>query len=316
MRRRMQPPARQRGAIAIIFALLIVTLAISVAASLSYDMALDARRTATLLWQEQAREVAYGAESWVGDVLSQDAIDTETDHFGELWAIELPPLPVEGPGISGVITGQLEDMQGRFNINNLIDASGNMDPIALAQLQRLLESVGIDPAIAPVIADWIDPDVQPEFPQGAEDDVYTSRLPPLRAANRPLSTASELAVVEGLTPEQVEQLRPHLVALPERTRINVNTATPIVLQSLDDTLDATAVEFLVEDRQETGFDDVETTFASLVSPDVVTQLTDSSRYFRLRSIVRIGTVRFTMYSLLHRAPDGRITVLLRSFGTE
>ena len=77
---------RQRGGVALMFALLIVALAGSVAAAVSYDMVLDMRRTQSLLWQEQARLFAYGAEDWVGDVLVRDAQDTEDDHLGELWA--------------------------------------------------------------------------------------------------------------------------------------------------------------------------------------------------------------------------------------
>jgi hypothetical protein len=41
----------------------------------------------------------------------------------------------------------------------------------------------------------------------------------------------------------------------------------------------------------------------------------SSNYFRLRSIITIGTSRFTLYSLLYNR-DGQVRPILRTFGTE
>ncbi len=42
------------------------------------------------------------------------------------------------------------------------------------------------------MADWIDEDTQPGFPDGAEDSVYTGQGPPHLAANMPITRASEL----------------------------------------------------------------------------------------------------------------------------
>jgi general secretion pathway protein K len=110
-------------------------------------------------------------------------------------------------------------------------------------------------------------------------------------------------------------LEPHIVALPGRTGINVNTATPAVLQSLDENMTLPDVEGLVQEREASGFSDIETSFASLVTPDVLNRLEDSTQYFRLKVVVRIDTVRITMYSVLQRAPTGTVTPILRSFGT-
>ncbi len=314
--RRGSPPARQRGAVALMFAMLIVALCTLYAVSLAWDTTLDVRRTTNLLWREQAAQVALGAEQWVGVILTQDLQDSQTDHLGEIWAQQLPPLPVEGAGMSGDVSGGLIDLQGRFNVNNLLNSAGEIDEPSLEQFRRLLRALGLRPEIAGAVADWLDADTQPFFPDGAEDGEYTSRIPPYRSANSLVSSVSELAAVAGMDRDTYELLRPHVTALPGRTSINVNTATPAVLMSLDENLTAADAERLALEREEAGFADVNASFSPLVQPEVLNTLGESTNYFRLESVVRIGTVRLTMYSLLQRGPQGDVTPILRTFGTE
>ena len=92
----------------------------------------------------------------------------------------------------------------------------------------------IEPAWAPVIADWIDIDSDPGFPDGAEDAVYTSLTPPHRAANMPITRASEIMVMNGFGAERYAKLAPYITALPAGTGLNVCTASGIVLDSLVD----------------------------------------------------------------------------------
>jgi type II secretory pathway component PulK len=110
-------------------------------------------------------------------------------------------------------------------------------------------------------------------------------------------------------------LEQHISALPGRTPVNANTATPAVLLSLDENMTVADVESLVTEREATGFTDIETSFASLVTPDVLNRLEDSTQYFRLKVVVRIDTVRVTLYSVLLRGPQGSVTPVLRSLGT-
>ena len=110
---------KDRG-VALITAMLITALATMLAANLAWDNALDVRRTMVLLHRDQAIQVALGAESWVIGILGQDLEDSQTDHLGEIWATELPGLPIEG----GEVFGAVQDLQGRFNVNNLVDQNG------------------------------------------------------------------------------------------------------------------------------------------------------------------------------------------------
>jgi general secretion pathway protein K len=305
---------QQRG-VALITAILIMALITTLAFNLEWDNSLDLRRTYVAMYREEAIQAAIGAESWVLGILRQDIEDSDTDHFGEIWASDIPPLPLEGDDIRGEIFGQIQDLQGRFNINNLIDRDGNVDEPSLEQFRRLLIALGIDVRFAGIAADWLDVDKEAGFPDGAEDSIYTGIVPPYRTANQILTSTSELAALEGMDKATMDALLPHIAALPGRTRINVNTATGPVLQSLDENISVADVERLLSERQESGFADITNTFSSLVTPEVLNQLEETSDYFRLKVIVRVDTVRITYYSLLERGPRGDVTPILRSIGT-
>lgn len=307
-------PARQQG-VALITAILITALVSSVAISLAWDNALDMRRTMTLLYRDQAVHVAMGAESWVQSILRDDLSETDTDHLGEIWASDLPALPVQSAAVQGELFGSIEDLQGRFNVNNLIDQDGEIDELALEQFQRLLQVLEIDPRFAGIAADWIDANLEAGFPDGAEDAIYTGFIPAYRAANVPLSNVSELAAIEGMDKETFDILRPHIVALPGRTGINVNTATAAVLQSLDENLTASDVDGLVSEREDGGFADVQTTFSTIVTPEILPSIEDTSSYFQLKVVVQIATVRIIYFTTLQRGPRGDVVPILRSLGT-
>ena len=306
----MKRPARNRG-VALITAMLITAMATMVAANLAWDNALDVRRTMVLLNRDQAIQVALGAESWVMGILRLDLEDSETDHLAEIWAMELPGLPIEG----GEVFGAVQDLQGRFNVNNLIDDNGGVDEEALEQFRRLLFALGLDQRFAGVAADWIDNDIDASFPDGAEDSIYTGMLPTYRAANQALSSVSELAALDGMDKLTFNALEPHITALPGRTNVNVNTATPAVLQSLDENMTVADVESLIAERETGGFADVQNSFSSLVTPEILPSLEDSTEYFQLKVVVRIDTVRITLVSVLQRGPRGDVTPILRSLGT-
>lgn len=300
---------RNRG-VALITAILVTALAGSVAASLAWDNALDIRRTMVQLHRDQAIQVAMGAEDWVANILRDDLNDNPTDHFGDIWAQDLPPFPIDG----GELYGKIEDLQGRFNVNNLVDQNGQIDQDSLEQFERLLIALEIDPRFAGLAADWIDGDREPSFPDGAEDSIYTGITPGYRAPNLMLTSATELGALEGMQKEVFDVLAPYIVALPGRTLLNVNTAPPPVLQSLDESMSPADAERLAAEREDGGFVDIVNTFSAFSDVDV-NQLGETSSYFQLMVVVRIDTVRITYYSVLQRDPNGGVVPIVRSFGT-
>ena len=306
---------RYRG-VALITALLITALVGSVAAGMSWDNALDVRRTMVMLYRDQAIQVAVGSEGWVQSILKDDATNTESDHLGEIWATDIPPLPIDSEAVQGQIYGKIEDLQGRFNINNLIDENGKVDQPSFEQFERLLTALGLDTRLAGVAVDWLDEDQIETIPFGAEDPLYTGMTPSYRAANQRITTVTELAALEGMDRDSFQKLLPHVTALPERTPVNVNTATLAVLQSLGPNITVGDAEGLIALREGQGFVDFAGVFAPLVDPGLQQWISESTSYFQLKAVVQIDTVRISLFTVLHRDSGGSdVTAILRSLGT-
>jgi general secretion pathway protein K len=314
--------SRQRG-VALITAVLIVALATVLAVQVGYQGFLDQRRTVTTFALDQGFQIAVGAEAWVADVLRKDAQQAATvDDYTEEWAMRLPPLPVDG----GEITGHVDDMQGRFNLNSLVmwDQTSNelvTDPAAVARFAELLDILEIETKWAGLIADWIDTDIDPQFPDGAEDTVYTGLTPPYRTANMPITRTSELLAIADFGLERYLRLEPYVAALPVGTPINVCTAPPQVLDSLlgSQRQFTKAVQSTAQTRQQRCFPTLADLQAQL-NPKQKTDLIDgkvvaqTSSYFRLTSVVTLGTTQLTMYSLLYRQ-NNVVRPIQRSIGT-
>lgn len=320
-------PRRERG-IAALTALLVVAVATVLGVELMWAMTLDFRRTEALLLREQAAHFALGAEALAIEVLRLDAeADTDgIDSLDEPWAQE-QAFPID----SGTIVGFIEDLQGRFNLNNLIDAQGRKDEVAIEHFRRLLRlvaAVAEDPdaadpdSIVDAVVDWIDPDQVPEL-GGAEDGVYTAQDPPYRAANFWFTTVSELQAVQGITPTLYAALAPLVAALPPGNGaprpINVNTAPPLVLQALGADVSPTLVEDWLANRQTEPYPGVPEFLEpadGVVDPALQPYLAVGSSFFRVSVIVSIGTARLAMYSLLERSSQGTAIARLRSFDTD
>lgn len=307
--------SRVRG-VALITALLITALAGTVAASLAWDNALDVRRTMVMLYRDQAIQVAIGSEGWVRSILRDDGAQSQNDHLEEIWATDIPALPIDSEAVQGQIYGKIEDLQGRFNVNNLIDGNGEVDPVFLAQYERLLKLLDLDPRLAETTVDWLDPDQDETIPGGAEDPLYSGLVPPYRTADQPISNITELSAIDGMDLVSFEILLPHVIALPGRTAINVNTAGIPVLQSLGANIDLGTAEGLVQQREGGGFVDYATVFGTVVDQDMIPWLAESSEYFQLKAVVQIDTVRVSLFTLLHRDPNnGEVAPFLRKLGT-
>ena len=307
----MRRPAGQRGA-ALITAILVVALATAIAASLTWDLFLDQRRAFSRLTVDQGLMYSLGAEAWAKQILRDDAEENQVDHPAEAWAIQIAPLPIEG----GQIQGRIEDLNGRFNLNNLVDATGASDPAAIEGFRRLLLALELDVRLADRMADWIDRDLEPNFPDGAEDSVYLGREPPFRTANRPVTSISELLLVyPELGQAGYARLRPFVAALPRGTFININTARPEVMLTAAENMGLREAERIAMDRPEAGWESLEQ-LGDMIPAEARGALGVTSNWFRLSIRVDIGTQRFTMYSLLHRDASGSVATVIRSFTDE
>lgn len=308
----MNAPQRQRG-VAVITAVLIVTIGTIIAVNLMWQAGLNIRRAESALAADQGLMFVQGAEAWAADILRQDQVDSpNSDNLSEAWAIELPPLPVEG----GTITGRLEDLQGRFNVNNLLEPDGTENQRARTQFERLLSLLDADPALAGAVVDWLDPDTDMRFPSGGEDVAYSGADPPYRTANGAITSVSELMAVTGFDRDVYARVAPYLAALPIGTKLNVNTASDVLLASLSDDIDIATAGALIDERADADFPDIDKTFEGLVEADTLKEIDGVSEHFLLTATVTLGTNQLTMRSVLQRDPSGITRALFRSLGVE
>lgn len=117
--------AAQRGA-ALVVALLVFAVAAALMVGLQRDFTLQFQRGSNVFLGEQAWAYLMGAEDLAGVALGIDAIqdrarEAPRDDLSEIWAQESTPYALEG---GGWLMGSLSDLQGRFNINNLIADPG------------------------------------------------------------------------------------------------------------------------------------------------------------------------------------------------
>jgi general secretion pathway protein K len=315
------PPARQRG-IALLVAILLVAMGTLIAASIAYENAKTARYGAATFAFDQSVLVAEAAETLAAWGLREvKRSDNTHTYVGQGWDKPVGPVEVV-PDV--MLTASLEDMQGRFNLNSLVKADGTPDPVNMAAFQQLLASLGIEPKWAGYVVDWIDPDIVPSNPDGAEDSVYLGQAPPYRTPNMYITSASELLALPGFGRDRYKLLAPFVTALPVDAKINVCTAPGHVL----DAFIPGRQEFgrdeqaLAKERQTAGgcfpkLTDYQAAFggggAGGTQFQAADKFAENSSYFKLTSFVTIGTTEFNLYSLLYQDATGNVRAILRSY---
>lgn len=305
---------RQRG-VALLTAMLILAVVAIAGGAMLTRMNFAVHRSGNIWHDQQAWWYAIGVEQWISSILKRDFDHNDIDSLQDPWAKNAGLLPIEG----GSITGDIIDLQGRFNINDL--AQGDTEQ-ARKQFERLLQLVSdVDPLTARTltqsILDWLDPNSRPTRPYGAEDNFYLKLEPAYRTANQLMASPSELRAVRGMTAKLYRALKPYITALPKATAINVNTASPVILASLSKGIDLSTAKALVEKRMENPWNDTmeflqEPALAGLSNTLQTENLTVSSSYFMASGTVSLGRVRLDFYSILVRGNNGATRVLRHS----
>lgn len=304
----------QKG-VALITALLIVALATVITVELSTRLQLDIRRTSNIIASDQASLYLMEAEYWSRRILKDDRKNNNYDHLDEDWAMEIPPLPVEG----GSIQGKLSDLQACFNLNSLYQG-GKVNALAQDRFKRLMQKLSTPPGtdLSQAIIDWIDADINTTVPDGAEDGYYLNLEWPYRSTNQAIQSLSELRLIKGFEDDQIiQETKDWLCAFGSAADINVNTAPVEVLESLAAGISTTIADDIVANRQNTPYETMNDFLTTHKLSTIITNtngLSVSSDYFLLETEANIGQARTLMYSIIQRDNDGNTQVLARSQG--
>jgi general secretion pathway protein K len=316
--------AHQRG-VALLVAIVLFALATTLAAAITYNKAMAARRSAATFTLEQALQAGMAAEALAAIAL-EDAADQTRTQLDQEWAQPLGPVEIEGTGVW--IQAQVEDLQGRFNLNSVVkydQATGIYvpDDDNVAVFRQLLRRLDIEERYADLLADWIDTGIDPYGSMGGEDTLYLTQDPPYRPPNTFVTHPSELLALPGFGAESYGKIAPYVTALPVDAKVNVCTASGAVLDATKNDAqnqdEFTVLPNLVEQRENGCFPELAGYLNGVsadMKPKVEKRVADRSSWFRLRTNIRIGTAEFVLYSVLFRQQDQKVRTVQRSFGSE
>lgn len=297
--------------VALITVMLILALATILAVSMTSRQQLDIHRSANVFNFEQAYQYVLGAEFWAKQILQRDSEDNKTDSLKDDWATILPALPIEG----GQMRGQIEDLQARFNINNLVQ-NGKPQKLHVERFKRLLRNLELNEDISATVVDWLDSDEETGF-LGAEDNAYLNLSPAYRAANQTMEDVSELLLIKGVDFETYEKLLPFVCVLESNSDINVNTASAEVLSSIVKDITLEDAKTLIEDRNKETHDKLDDFLQHpLLKQKKINNegLSVSSNNFQLNSTAQIERISIEYSTILHRESDGSVALVKRSRG--
>jgi general secretion pathway protein K len=321
--RRRAARSAQRG-VALIVAILLVALGTILAAAVAYENAMTARRGTGTFAFDESLLIAQGAEALAAYGIRQFyQADPQHTYVGQGWDKPVGPMEVV-PGV--MLEASLEDLQGRFNLNNLVKNDGTPDAVNVAAFTKLLELLGLETKWAPMMVDWIDADIVPQNIDGAEDSVYMGQAPPYRTPNRYITSASELLALPGFGRDRYLLLAPYVTALPWKTTINVCTAKDKVLDAFlaSGQTDFSSTAGQLDKNRTAGstgcFPTLANYQAAFGDPKAWAQTQSkfgqTSAYFRLTSLITVGSAEFNLYSLLYRDATGAVRPIQRSFTSD
>lgn len=311
-----RPPRRQRGA-ALLAAMLTVMLVATLASAALWQQWRDVEIESAERNRVQANWLLLGALDWSRVILQEDSRanrSNQIDHLGEPWAVPLQEARLStflaaqnnvsqiDEGLADVqeafLSGEIVDLQSRLNLRNLLGSPGQ--PLAEEQVRpfmRLFARLGLPGSAAMQLALALQ--------QAAAGAAGESR------PNAPLMprTVRQLTWL-GLDAQLVARIEPYVTLLPERTPVNINTASAEVIWASAEELDWAKANQLVQLRANAPFK----TLAAAMQALGISGGLDSNahsvftQYFEARGRLRLGDNMLSLRSVIQRH-DMAVTTL-------
>lgn len=295
--------SRQRG-VAVITALLLTTLAITIVASLFWQQQVQVRSIENQRLQLQKQWILRGALDWARLILREDAKFSRVDSLDEPWAVPLSETRLDqyvedgqrdADAADASLSGGIVDAQGRYNLANLAN-NGAVNPGEVAVFRRLLSNLQINEALAAASADLI---ALGQIRAGGGATGASS------GSARPIAVThvDDLLAVPGFSPEALYKLKEFIIVLPRVSPVNVNTATPEVLAARIESLSVSDATNLVANRKAASFRDTADFYSRL--PGNSTALTDqqlsvTTNYFLVNGNVKMNRAGLSVQALVER----------------
>lgn len=294
----------QRG-VAVITALLLTTLAITIVASLFWQQQVQVRSIENQRFQLQQQWILRGALDWAGLILREDAKHSNVDTLDEPWAVQLAETRLDQYLENGradadiadaTLSGGIGDAQARYNLTNLC-SNGALNPAEVSVFARLLQQQNLDPRLAQATAVSMAASLGASAASG-NDNAQQHAPQPMK-----LTQLDDLLAVPGFTPAILERISEWAIFLPRTTPVNINTAPAEVMSAIIETLSPSDAAQLVRSRETATFRDL-ADFANrlpgrslIVSP---TRASVTTNFFLVNGKVHISRAEMDMQALLER----------------
>jgi general secretion pathway protein K len=307
MNMRHSSPSRQRG-VAVITALLLTTLAITIVASLFWQQQVQVRSIENQRLQLQKQWVLRGALDWAALILREDAKHSSVDNLDEPWSVPLAETRLdqyvetrraEDDVADATLSGGISDAQARYNLTNLAQ-NGLINPAEVAAFARLLYNAKLDPALAQATADAL------AKAQKTSNATSAATMSAGQTATQPVllfTYLDDLLGVPGFEPAMLDNLKDFVIFLPRPTPVNVNTAPAEVLAARIDALTLSDATSLTTSRSAASFRDLADFSHRLPGKSYTLPASDASvttTYFLVNGNVRMSRAGLAVQALVER----------------
>ncbi len=313
MRRHIARPssrARQRGA-AILLAMLTVVLVATLASAALWQQWRAVEVETAERARAQSTWVLSGALDWARLILSEDGRKGGTDHLSEPWAMPLEQARLStflaadrsdslaaDASANAFLSGQINDLQARLNLRNLVQDDGKVHPPTLRMWERLFAQLGLAPKQLDTLVAQVTRAQRAGTAALAANQALDANMDGPLWPQEP----EQLAWL-GLDASTLARLQPYIAVLPERTPVNLNTASATVLAACLEGLRPSDAQRLLQARRLRpweNLDDVKTAARlPLLSLDTQ-QLGLSTRFFALQGALQIEGRTVQEYSVVQR----------------
>jgi len=308
MTRRLPPRPRQRSrGVALLMALIIVTLVAALAAAALWRQ----WRAVAVEGAERARVqsswILTGALDWGRLILAGDLRESNVDHLAEPWAVPLAEARLStflaaGQASTDIdrdafLSGQITDLQARLNVMNLVTGDADSQLQAYQRFERLFQQLGLRSGELASLRDAL-----------ARANAAMQAGDAKTAGDAPLLPRrfDQLAWL-GVSAQTLQLLRPYVTVLPVAgavTRVNLNTASPLVIYAVLPAIDLAHAEQMVARRGQKYFSSLQDAAqgAGLAAADVdAAWVSVSSDFFEIRGLLRLDELALQEVAVVHRS---------------
>lgn len=303
---------------ALLTALFIMTLVAIVATAMTTRLQLDIYRTNLLVTHDKLYLASQAVQFWSFSELNNKKNSFSRSEKQGLVASYPDNLKTIYRDVT--LKGELYDLQGRLNLNNLIDIKRLPGIIKFIKNSDEEMDAKRAKSLALAIRDWISPY---DLSQGKDTymSYYLSQNPPFYPSHQLMKSPSELRLIEGIDTKRYLNLLPFITVLPETTAININTASPAVLASLGDGISNEQVEQLIEAKGSSGAKDLNKLNPILQSMNIPNgQVSVQSTYFLSVAYASNQDDNLIVYRLIKRTRDNggnvSVSMLQESINTD